>query len=74
MFDTNEVVYGDVMAKEVGLKWQVQDINGVTKYGKHFLAVGSAHEFVIYNGLSQWPETNALTCWNQNEVQAQSTA
>ena len=37
MFDTNEVVYGDVMAKEVGLKWQFQDMIGVIKYGKHFL-------------------------------------
>ena len=26
---------------------------GVTEYGKHFLALGSAHGFVIYNGLSQ---------------------
>ena len=25
---------------------------------------GSAHGFVIYNGLSQWPGSDALTCWN----------
>ena len=27
MFDTNEAIYGEVMAKEVGLKRQVQDIS-----------------------------------------------
>ena len=64
MFDTNEAVYGEVMAEEVGLKRQAQDMSAITEYGKHFLALGSAHGFVIYNGLSQWPGSDALTCWN----------
>ena len=64
MFDTNEAVYGEVMAKEVGLKRQAQDMSAITEYGKHFLALGIAHGFVIYNGLSQWLGSNALTCWN----------
>ena len=64
IFDTNEAVYGEVMAEEVGLKRQAQDMSAITKYGKHFLALGSAHGFVIYNGLSQWPGLDALTCWN----------
>ena len=44
----------------------------VTEYGNHFLALGSAHGFVIYNGLSQWLGSDTLTCWNPTEVQAQS--
>ena len=36
----------------------------VTEYRKHFLALGSAHGFVIHNGLSQWVRSDALTCWN----------
>ena len=32
----------------------------ITKYSKHFLALGSAHEFVIYNVLSQ--ERNCQLC------------
>ena len=44
--------------------WQAQDINEVTKYGKHFLVLGSAHGFVIYNGLSWWPGSDAFTCRN----------
>ena len=31
---------------------------------KHFLVLGRAHGFVIYNDLSQWPKSDALTCWN----------
>ena len=49
MFDTNEAVYGEVRAEEVGLKRQAQDMS----YG-----------FVIYNGLSQCFGSDALTCWN----------
>ena len=41
------------MAEEVGLKRQAQDMSAITESGKHFLALGSAHGFVIYNGLSQ---------------------
>ena len=74
MFDTTEAVYGEVMVEEVGLKRQAQDMSSIAEYGKHFLALGSAHGFVTYNGLSQWLGTNALTCWNQKEVQAQSIA
>ena len=62
MFDTNEAVYGEVTAEEVGLKRQAQDMSAITEYRKHFLALGSAPGFVIYNGLSQWPGSNALTC------------
>ena len=43
MFDTNEAAYGEVMAAEVGPKRQAQDMSAITKYGKHFLALGSAH-------------------------------
>ena len=64
MFNTNEAVYGEVMAEEVGLKRQAQDMSAITEYGKHFRALGSAHGFVIYNGLSQWPRWEALTCWH----------
>ena len=39
MFDTSEVMYGESMSE-------------VTEYGKQFLALGSAHGLVIYNGLS----------------------
>ena len=50
MFDIDEAVYGEAMAKEVGLRQQAQDMSEVREYG-HFLALGSAHGFVIYNGL-----------------------
>mgnify|MGYP007069668789 CR=1 FL=1 len=39
-------------------------MSGITEYGKHFLALGSAYAFVICNGLSQWPRSDALKCWN----------
>ena len=29
--------------------------------------LGSVHGFVIYNVLSQWPGSDALTCWNPKE-------
>ena len=57
-------MYREVMAKVVGLKQHVQDMSEVTEYGKHFLALGSACGFVIYNGLSQWPILDARTWWN----------
>ena len=66
------LMYGEVMADDVGLKQQAQYMTEVTEYGKHFLALGRAHGFVIYNGLSQWPRSDALMCRNQTEVQAQS--
>ena len=31
-----------------------------------FKALGTARGFFIYNGLSQWPRSDALTCWNPN--------
>ena len=66
MLDTDEDVYGEVMVESVGLKRQSQDISGVTKYGKHLLALGNAHGLVIYSGFSQWPGLDALTCWHLN--------
>ena len=63
-------MYGEVMVQEGGLKQQ--DISEAANYGKHFLYLRSAHGFVIYNGLSQWPRSDALMCRNQTEVQAQS--
>ena len=36
MFDTSEAMYRQVMAKEVGLKRQAQDMSEVTEYVKHF--------------------------------------
>ena len=51
------------MVEEVGLKQQAQDMSGIIEYGKHFLALGSAHGFVIYNGLSQCSISDASTCW-----------
>ena len=39
MFDTNKAVYGEVMAEEVGLKQQAQDMSAITEYGKHSLAL-----------------------------------
>ena len=38
---------------EVDLKHQTQDMREVTEYDIHFLALGNAHGFVIYNELSQ---------------------
>ena len=52
------------MEEKVGLKRQAQDMSVITEYGKHFLALGSAHVFVIYNGLPQWPGSDVLTRWN----------
>ena len=49
------------MEEKVGLKRQAQDMSVITEYGKHFLALGSAHVFVIYNGLSKWPK---LQCFD----------
>ena len=40
------------MVEEVGLKWKVQDMSKVTEFDKYFLALGSAHGFAMYNGLS----------------------
>ena len=39
MFDTSKAMYGELMAEEVGLKRQAQDMSGVTEYRKHFLAL-----------------------------------
>ena len=36
----------------------------VTEYNTHILALGSAHGLIILNGLSHWPGSDALTCWN----------
>ena len=36
MLDTNNAVYGEVMADEIGLKRQAQDMSEVTEYVKHF--------------------------------------
>ncbi|MCO5563898.1 hypothetical protein L7F22_017549 [Adiantum nelumboides] len=41
-----------------------EDAGVVTEYGTHFLALGSAHGLLIYNGLPRWPGSDALTCWN----------
>ena len=52
MLDTTEAVYGEVTVEKVGLKRQSQDMSGVTEYGKHLLALGSAHGVVLYSGFS----------------------
>ena len=52
MFDTNKAVYGEVMAEEVGLKQQAEDMSEVTEHAKHFLTLGNAHGFVIYNDVT----------------------
>ena len=62
MFDANQAVYGEVMAEEVGLKRQAQDMSEVMKYVKYFLGLGSADGFVLY--MSQWLRLDALTCCN----------
>ena len=49
MFDTNEAMYGEIIAEEVGLKKQTQDMSETTKNWQTPLALGSAHGFVIYN-------------------------
>ena len=33
----------------------------------HFLTLVGAHNFMICSGLSQWPRSHALTCWNPEE-------
>ena len=57
IFNTNEVVYGEVMAEEVGLKRKAQDMSAIIEYGKHLLALGSVHGLsyimACHNGLDQ---------------------
>mgnify|MGYP000338371851 CR=1 len=66
MIDTIVAIYGEVMVEEVGLKQQDQDMGEVTKYVKTLSSLGKrTWIFVIYNDLSQWPKSDALTCWNQ---------
>ena len=64
LYDMQEAVYRDVPVEDVGLQRTTQDPGEITEYGRHFLALGSAHGLVIYNGLSHWPGSDALTCWN----------
>ena len=59
MFDTSKATYGEFMTK-VGVKRQ--RLSEVREYGKHFLALGSVHGFVVYNGFSKWPRSDALNC------------
>ena len=56
MFHNIKTMYEEFITKEVGLKGPPQDMSKVIEYGKHFLALGSAHGFVLnngYNGLDQ---------------------
>ena len=55
MLDTSEAMYGEVTGRKIGLKQRAQDIHEGTIYRKHFRELGSAHGFVMYHGLSQWP-------------------
>ena len=41
MFDTSKAMHREVMAEEVGLKRQAQDISEVTKYGQQNILSGS---------------------------------
>ena len=34
-----------------------------TGYGHHLLELGSRHHLIIYNGMAQWPDSGALTCF-----------
>ncbi|MCO5570416.1 hypothetical protein L7F22_024137 [Adiantum nelumboides] len=34
-----------------------------TGYGAHLLEMGSRHHLVIYNGMTQWPDSGGLTCF-----------
>lgn len=63
-YDMEEPIYRELALEEMGLRRTSQDTGEVIEYGTHFLALGSAHRLAIYNGLSRWPGSDALTCWN----------
>ncbi|MCO5563631.1 hypothetical protein L7F22_017278 [Adiantum nelumboides] len=64
MYDTQDEVFCELNPCDLDMQRMAQDAGDVTEYGTHFLALGSAHGLLIYNGLPQWPGSDALTCWN----------
>ena len=65
LFNTSKSIYREVIV-EVGLKQRSQVMNEEVEYCRDFLALCSAHGFVIYTGLSQLPRLDALIFWNLN--------
>ncbi|MCO5591128.1 hypothetical protein L7F22_045109, partial [Adiantum nelumboides] len=64
MYDTQDEMLRELDPCHLDMHRMAQDARDVTDYGRHFLALGSAHELLIYNGLPRWPGSDALTCWN----------
>ncbi|MCO5607948.1 hypothetical protein L7F22_062150 [Adiantum nelumboides] len=64
MYDTQDEMLRELDPCDLDMHRMAQDAGDVTEYGMHFLALGSAHGLLIYNGLSRWPGSDALTCWN----------
>ncbi|MCO5599997.1 hypothetical protein L7F22_054105 [Adiantum nelumboides] len=52
MYDTQDEMLRKLDPCDLDMHRMAQDAVDVTEYGMHFLALGSAHGLLIYNGLS----------------------
>ena len=62
IYDWSDAIYKEINTEDVGLHRFAQDLGDVTEYGTHFLKLGVAHGLIIFNGLSDWLGSDALTC------------
>ena len=70
----------DMEDPEMMLAMEVEDTGAIqlsadtgpdsTRYGHHLLELGTRHHLVIYNGMPQWPDSGALTCFPLGEEEA----
>lgn len=65
LYDREDPMYQELPPNDMGIQRAAQDTGDLTEYGTHLLALGSAHGLIIYNGLSRWPGSDSLTCWNR---------
>lgn len=60
---TDAILLREIEDLDFDLQRSSQDHGDVTGFGRHLLAMGTAHGLVIYNGLPRWPTSGALTCF-----------
>lgn len=62
LYIMDDRTFCELAMDDIGLARSAQDVTEITEYGCHFLALGSAHGLVIFNGLAYWSGSDAFTC------------
>ncbi|MCO5577192.1 hypothetical protein L7F22_031016 [Adiantum nelumboides] len=60
MYDTQDEMLRELDPCDLDMHRMARDVRDVTEDGMHFLALGSAHGLLVYNGLPRCPDRMLL--------------